>query len=193
MSDLKPDLDRMRQEMAKAIKEHSKWFMGAGIVFIGLGMAAVILPQIFTLVAEQFIGWLFLIGGIVLALKSFQAKGAPAVFGSIIRALLSIAVGVLLVGFPSAGVFSLTALLIAFFAAEGIVRIVLAFKLKPLDNWFWVLLNGVINIVLAVLIWQGLPGSAAWVLGLLVGIDMLFFGLSMIMLAQGANKVDGGK
>ena len=79
MSDMKPDLDHMRQEMAKAIKEHGKWFMGAGILFIGLGAAAVILPQIFTLVAEQFIGWLFLIGGIVLALKGFQAKGAPAV------------------------------------------------------------------------------------------------------------------
>ncbi|MEM7226457.1 MAG: HdeD family acid-resistance protein [Pseudomonadota bacterium] len=192
MSDMKPDLDHLRQEMAKAIKEHSKWFVGAGIVFIGLGVAAILLPQLFTIVAEQFIGWLFLIGGIFLALKSFQAKGVPAALGSIVRAVLSIAVGVLLVAFPTQGVFSLTLLLIAFFAAEGIVRIYMAFKLRPLNNWFWVLLNGAINIVLAFLVWSGLPGTAAWVLGLLVGIDMLFFGLSMIMLAKGAGKIDGG-
>ena len=65
MSDPKPDFDQLRQEMAKAIKEHSAWFTGAGFLFILLGAAAVLLPQLFTLVAEQFIGWLFLIGGIV--------------------------------------------------------------------------------------------------------------------------------
>ena len=192
MSDMKLDPDRFRQEMAKAIKQHGKWFMGAGVLFILLGAAAVLLPHVFTLVAEQFVGWLFLIGGVILALKCLRAKGAPALIGSAVRALLSIAVGVLLVAFPAQGVISLTLLLIAFFAAEGIVRIVLSFKLRPMNNWGWVLVNGVINIVLAGIIWAGLPGSAAWVLGLLVGVDLLLFGLSMIMLAQGANKIDGG-
>ena len=192
MSDMKLDPEQWRQEFTKAIKAHSKWFTGVGIAFIVLGAAAVLLPQIFTLVAEQFIGWLFLIGGIILAFKCFQAKGAPAIIGSVIRAVLSLAVGVLLVAFPGEGVITLTLLLIAFFGAEGIVRIVLAFKLRPTQNWGWVLVNGLINIVLAVLIWSGLPGTAVWVLGLLVGIDMVFFGLSMIMLALGANKMNGG-
>lgn len=77
-----------------------------------------------------------------------------------------------------------------FFIAEGIAKIILGIQLRPFSTWGWFILNGILALVMAFIIWQGWPGTAYWVLGLLVGINMIFFGISLIILATGAPRID---
>lgn len=189
MSNTGFDPDKIRQEIAKAVEQHKGWFWFTGLLSIALGTVAIIVPVVFTIAAEIFIGWLFLIGGILQSFQVFRTQGARDIFGVGVRALLAVVCGVLLLLFTGQGVLVLTILLIAFFAAEGITRIVLAFKLRPEKSWIWCLLGGIANVVFAGLVWATFPGSAAWILGLLVGIDLIFFGWSMIFLVNSAGKL----
>ena len=131
MSDTGFDADKIRQELAKAVQDHKGWFWFTGLLSIALGTVAILIPVVFTIAAEIFIGWLFLIGGILQSFQVFRTKGTRDFLGTGVRALLAVVVGVLLLLFTGQGVIALTVLLIAFFAAEGITRIVMAFKLRP--------------------------------------------------------------
>jgi uncharacterized membrane protein HdeD (DUF308 family) len=98
---------------------------------------------------------------------------------------------VLLIAQPLQGVLTLTMMLIALFILEGVVALFMAFELrKHMQNWGWTLFKGVIDLWLAFLIWSGWPGSATWAIGLLVGINMLFFGISLAMNAFAARSLN---
>ena len=94
--------------------------------------------------------------------------------------LLYVFVGVWLAFFPLAGIVTLTILLALMFILEGIMKIVLGLSLKPADGWFWVILSGVVGVLVGGLLISGLPGTATWAIGLLVGINFLFAGWSFI-------------
>ena len=153
-----------------------------GILFTLLGLLAIAMPVISTLSAELFIGWILLFGGIVQLYRSIKTRKNSGFFWSLIISLLYILFGVLLIIFPIAGMFSLTILLIGFFIVEGIAKIILGFQLKPFRYWGWMLFSGVIALIMAAIIWSGWPGTAFWVIGLLVGINMIFFGISLLTL-----------
>lgn len=159
-----------------------------GIIFTLLGLLAVALPGISTLSTELFIGWLLFFSGCVQLYRTFKTRGARSFIGSLLTGLVYIVFGILLVLYPVAGIFSLTIMLTIFFIAEGIAKIILGMQLHPFRRWGWFLLNGVLALVLAYLIWSGWPSSAFWVIGLLVGINMIFFGISLIFLALGMPK-----
>jgi uncharacterized membrane protein HdeD (DUF308 family) len=154
-----------------------------GIIFTLLGFLAVALPGISTLSAELFLGWLLILGGVIQLYRTFKTHEGRGFVGSLLTGLIYLFFGILLVVYPIAGIFSLTILLTFFFIAEGIAKIILSFQLRHFHRWGWFLLNGVIALILAYLIWSGWPGTAFWVLGLLVGINMIFFGISLIALA----------
>lgn len=172
------------------IQNHRGLILFEGIIFTLLGILAVALPGISTLSAELFIGWLLIFGGAVQLYRSFKTQGAPGFWGSLLVGLLYVIFGVLLVLYPIAGVFSLTAMLIFFFIAEGLAKIILAFQFRRFRRWGWFLVNGVIALLLAYIIWSGWPGTAFWVLGLLVGINMIFFGVSLIILSLGMPRIN---
>lgn len=151
-----------------------------GILFAILGCLAIALPQFFTIAIELLIGWLFLIGGIFLFFRAFKMREGGPFWPTLISGILNIAIGILLLVYPIAGVLSLTMLLIAFFILDGFAKLFLSFELKPLKNWGWVLVSSILSIVLAFLLISGWPGTAAWAIGLLVGINMLFSGISLI-------------
>ena len=116
------------------------------------------------------------------ALFVWHARHAPGFVWSLLTAVLSVVLGLILVLRPLAGVLTLTMVLIAFFIVEGVASIIGAFQHRDhLRSWGWVLFSGIIDLVLAFLIWDGWPSSADWAIGLLVGINMLFFGLSLVM------------
>lgn len=162
------------------IQRHRGVFIVEGIIFILLGCLAVALPHIFTLAIELLVGWLFLIAGLFLLFRVFKMSEDPSFWTTFISALLNIVIGVLLIAYPLAGVLSLTMLLIAYFVIDGIAKTLLSFRLKPLRNWAWVLISGLLSLALAALLIGGWPGTAAWAIGLLVGINMLFTGFSLI-------------
>lgn len=159
-----------------------------GILFTLLGILAVALPGISTISTELFIGWLFLIGGVVQGYRSLVARHSPGFVGSLLVSLMYIIFGVLLLVYPLAGVISLTLVLTFFFIVEGISKIILGFQMRPFSQWGWFILSGVIALLMAYIIYAGWPGTAFWVLGLLVGINMIFFGITLLFFAFNIPK-----
>ena len=153
-----------------------------------LGFLAVALPIIATLAIEILVGWLFFVAGIFRALSVWRSRRAPGFAWSLLAAVLSIVLGLILIFRPLAGVLTLTMVLVAFFIVEGIASIVGAIEhRRHLRSWGWVLFSGIVDLLLAYLIWHGWPSSAGWAIGLLVGVNMLFLGLSLIMTALSAR------
>jgi uncharacterized membrane protein HdeD (DUF308 family) len=182
------DLGRLQRQLALTIHAHWKLFLAQGIVMMILGALAVLEPNVATLAVTLFVGWLFLIAGIFRGAAAWHSRRMPGFAWSMLGALLSIALGLILILRPLAGVLTLTMVLVAFFIIEGIASILGAIQHRQhLRSWGWVLFSGIIDLLLAYLIWAGWPSSADWAIGLLVGINMLFFGLSLVMTALAAR------
>jgi uncharacterized membrane protein HdeD (DUF308 family) len=157
-----------------------------------LGILAIVVPVVATLAVAIFLGWLLLISGIVGLVTTFMARQAPGFWWALLSGVLAIAAGIVLLGWPVSGAVSLTLLLIVFFTIEGVFTIMYALEHKRelSGRWGWMLASGIVDLVLAALIFAGLPGTAAWALGLLVGINMLFGGTSMIAMALHARSAE---
>ena len=183
-----PDIEGIRRQIAATIHAHWKLVLAQGILLMVFGLLAVAMPNIATLAVEIFVGWLFLIAGIFRAVSVWHARQMPGFGWSMLSALLAVLLGLVLVARPLAGMLTLTMVLVAFFILEGITAIAVAVQHRDhLKSWGWVLFSGIIDLLLAYLIWQGWPSSAAWAIGLLVGINMIFFGLSLVMTALAAR------
>jgi len=192
MSVNRPDIDQIQSAMVTSLNEHWRLFLVEGIILVILGLAAIIIPPIATLAVELLFGWLFLISGIGGAITTFMMRQAPGFWWSLVSAILAIAVGVVMLLWPLSGVLTLTLLLITFFIIEGVVSIMFALEHKRelSGRWGWMLASGIIDLILAAVILAGLPGTAAWALGLLVGINLVFGGTALIGMALHAREVD---
>jgi uncharacterized membrane protein HdeD (DUF308 family) len=181
---------RMSRAVASAIHEHWVLFLIEGIVLLILGVVAILVPLIATLAFTILVGWLFLISGIVGLITTFWARNAPGFWWSLISAVIGILAGLALLTSPVVGALSLTLVLVAFFIIEGVASIMYAVdhRRQLTGSWFWMLLSGVIDLILAAIILAGLPGTAVWALGLLVGINMLFGGAALIAMALAARQ-----
>jgi len=179
---IEPGIDGIRRHMAATIHRHWKLVLAQGIVMMVLGFLAVVEPNVATLAVSIFVGWLFFIGGIFRALSVWRSRAMPGFAWALLTAVLAIVFGLILIFRPLAGALTLTMILVAFFILEGFTAIVLAVQHRAhLRSWGWVLFSGIVDLLLAFLIWAGWPSSADWAIGLLVGINMLFFGLSLVM------------
>jgi uncharacterized membrane protein HdeD (DUF308 family) len=175
----------MQRAISDALSAHWKLFLFQGVVLIILGVLAVAVPPVATLAVDIYIGWLFLISGIVGLVAMFSAKNIPAFLWSLITAALSAAVGVLLIWKPVAGALSLTLVLAGFFVVEGIFQCVtsIAYRDVMRRSWGWMLVSGIADLALAAIIILGWPVTAAWALGLLVGINLITSGWAIVMAA----------
>jgi uncharacterized membrane protein HdeD (DUF308 family) len=158
-----------------------------GVIMMILGLVAVIWPQISTVAVDVFVGWMFLISGIMGLIIMFLAPSGPAFLWSLLTAALSLIVGVLLLWHPIAGVVSLTLVLIAFFIVEGIFQIATPIKYRDAlpDSWGWMVMSGIADLILAGIMISGWPGTAVWALGLIVGVNLITSGLAITMAALG--------
>jgi uncharacterized membrane protein HdeD (DUF308 family) len=183
------EIDRV---VARALHEHWRLFVVEGVVLLVLGAAAIVVPAVATLAYAIFIGWLFLIAGAVGLATTFWMRNAPGFWWSLLSAALAIAVGVALIGWPFGGEVSLTLLLIAFFLIEGVASIMYALEHRRelSGRWSFMLMSGIIDLVLGGIIFAGLPETATWALGLLVGINMLFGGGALIAMGLHAKSLD---
>jgi uncharacterized membrane protein HdeD (DUF308 family) len=182
------DINKAQAVVETALREHWKLFLIEGIVLLILGGIAVIVPPLATLTVTLVLGWLFLISGAIGLYTTWQMRTAPGFWWSLVSAALAILVGGMLLARPVTGAVSLTLVLIAFFVVEGIASIMYASSHRNTPRWGWLLASGVVDLVLAVMIFAGLPGAAAWAVGLLVGINMIFGGTALIAMALGAKK-----
>jgi uncharacterized membrane protein HdeD (DUF308 family) len=183
------EVERFERAFTSALQAHWGMFLAEGIVLVILGVAAILIPWLASLAVTIFVGWIFLVSGILGLITTFWARHAPGFWWSLISAIIGIAAGVVLLAWPLSGVLSLTLVLIAFFVVEGVASIMYAIEHRNqlTGRWGWMLLSGIIDLILAAIIFAGLPGAAAWALGLIVGINMLFGGAALIAIALAAR------
>ncbi|MEE8098527.1 MAG: HdeD family acid-resistance protein [Hyphomicrobium sp.] len=182
------DIEAKLAQARRHIAEKWGWFLALGIVLILVGIAAICFPLVSTIAAKIFLGWLFLIGGVFLIIHAFSAQGWGGFLWSLLIGVLYLIAGGYLAFFPLTGLLTLAILLAILFVAEGIMEIIMAFRVHPSDGRVWLLLSGIAALVVGVLIFLGLPSSAGWALGLLVGINLLFSGWSYVFLAMSGRK-----
>jgi uncharacterized membrane protein HdeD (DUF308 family) len=189
MSMTTPELGRLRSDISTSVREYWGVFLFEGVVLLLLGILAVLVPVIATLTVTFAFGWIFLISGLIGLVTTLHARRAPGFWWSLLSAALGVIVGVLLLVWPITGAISLTLLLAAFFTAEGILSIMYAIehKREMSGRWGWLLVNGVVDLGLAAIILIAFQTSASWVLGLLIGIDMVLGGTALIVIALEAR------
>jgi uncharacterized membrane protein HdeD (DUF308 family) len=177
-------------QFKKSIHDHWRLYLVEGIILIVLGLAAIALPPIAGLATTVIVGWVFLVGGVVGLIATFAARRAPGFAWSLLSAVVALVAGLVLLWNPAQGLVTLTYVLIAFFIIDGIIIIVMAIEHRRelSGRWEWMLLGGIMDLVLAVIIISGLPGAFTWALGLLVGIDLVFGGMSLIAMALSAQR-----
>jgi uncharacterized membrane protein HdeD (DUF308 family) len=178
----------------RLIHDHWGLFLTEGVILTILGLAAMIMPPIAGLAITVILGWLFLIAGVVGLIATFGARKAPGFLWSLLSSVVALIAGAALLFNPVQGLASLTFVLIAFFIFDGILMIGMAIshRAELSGRWEWLLFNGIIDLVLAGIVISGLPGTIAWALGLLVGIDLIFGGAALIAMALDARKTAAG-
>jgi uncharacterized membrane protein HdeD (DUF308 family) len=185
MNSSNPTPSDVQRALNETMRTHWVLFLVQGVIMMILGVLAVIWPQISSVAADIYIGWIFLLSGTVGLVTMFWAPSIPAFLWSLLTAALSLVVGVLLLWHPVEGVVSLTLVLIAFFIVEGIFQIAAAIRYRDAfpESWGWMVMSGIADLLLAGLIIGGWPGTASWALGLIVGVSLLTSGLAITMAA----------
>lgn len=186
------DISNLQSRMSARVRGHWKAFLVEGILLVVLGLAAMIVPPLASLAVTIFLGWMFLVSGIAGLALTFWARRMPGFWWSLISAALAIGAGVILLASPVQGALTLTIVVGAYFLAEGVTTIMYALEHRRelSERWSWLLVAGLMDILIAGLIIAGLPGSALWAVGLLVGINLLFGGASLIGMALAARQSD---
>lgn len=189
-----PNMPELPSDLRKAIRENASRFRWLGIVLMVLGGLAILFPLFASIAIKVMLGWFFLLTGAAVLWHAFQARSwSPALLSGLIG-VLHLALGVYLAFFPLTGLLGLTVLLSVVLLLQGAIELSLSWQHRPghgMDGpgWAWMGVSGAISILLGVLIMAGLPGTALWALGLLVGINFLSSGLSFVMLARSAENL----
>ncbi|MCA1499034.1 MULTISPECIES: HdeD family acid-resistance protein [unclassified Bradyrhizobium] len=181
---------RLQSEMNQAVKAHWKAFLFEGILLAVLGIAALVMPPLASLATAIFLGWMFLIGGIGGLIATYWARSTPGFWWSLISAALAVLTGLLLLARPMQAVLTLTIVLGAYFLAEGVATIMYALEHRRelSGRWSWLLISGLVDIAISFMVITGLPSSAEWAIGVLVGINLLFGGATLIGMALAARN-----
>lgn len=174
------------------VQQHRGWFIFLGGLMVLLGIAALLFPFAATLAGELALGVVLLVAGVFGTVHALRVRPWKGYWLSLLTALLTVTIGVLLVAFPMHGILTVTLLITAMFLVSGAFRTILAFQLRPHDAWGWILASGILALVLGVLVLTQLPEAALWLIGFLVGIDFLFAGWSMISLTLSVPKQQTG-
>jgi uncharacterized membrane protein HdeD (DUF308 family) len=195
MSSNKADSVRIQTTLANSLQVHWRLFLVEGVVLLILGILAIVVPPIATFAVEILIGWLLLVSGIVGLIATLRMRAAPGFWWSMLSAILGVVAGIVLLRWPLSGALSLTLILTAFLTIEGVASIFYAFDHKRdlSGRWNLMLFSGIVDLVLAGMIFAGLPGTAAWAIGLLIGINLVFGGAALIAMAlHGRNSAPAG-
>ncbi|MBR0775364.1 HdeD family acid-resistance protein [Bradyrhizobium diazoefficiens] len=184
------DFSRIRSAMREAVKAHWKAYLFEGILLVVLGVTALIVPPLASLAIAIVFGWMFLIGGIGGLVATYLARSTPGFWWSLISAALAVLAGMILLARPMQAVLTLTIVLGAYFLAEGITTIMYALEHRRelSGRWSWLLISGLLDIAISFMVITGLPSSAEWAIGILVGINLLFGGATLIGMAMAARN-----
>lgn len=186
---MEPTMHEVEMSLPEEAEHHWGWFTGLGALFVILGLIALAAAAFTTLATVLLLGVLLLAAGVAQiahALATSRARGLHAVAGVV----YTIAGGLIVID-PVGGAIGLTLLLGVFFLLGGLLRLLLAFQVRPSPRWGWVLLGGIVTILLGVLILSQWPSSAFWIIGLIVGLELLFSGVTLLSLGLAGKRAPG--
>ena len=178
----------IREAMREKVKRHSFWYILQSVLMILAGIMALIFPIISSVAIVIFLGWLLIFSGVLQAFSLIDARHVPHFWLQLVSVVLSVLVGILFLRNPGAGLLTLTLLLIVFFMVEGISKIIFSLTIRPFPNWGWVFASGVVGILLAFYLWANTPVTAIWLLGVLLGIELISEGAALGNMAWQARK-----
>jgi len=179
--------EMIRHEL-QAIRARWIWLVALGIALMVLGLTLLGSPVVSTLATVTVLGALILAGGVAEAVGAFWCREWSGFFVEVLSGTLGVVVGLMLLANPIRGGLILTVLLATFLFVGGISRAVAALAHR-FEGWGWLLLSGVVDVVLGIMIWRELPMSGLTIIGLLVGISMLFHGMSWLMLGFALRRI----
>jgi uncharacterized membrane protein HdeD (DUF308 family) len=196
------DVNRLPDTVTRSVHDYWMVFLFEGVVLVALGLLAIVIPSIASSAATPFLGWLFIVSGVIGLVTTFWARHIPGFWWSLVSALLGILVGAVLIahkskelygglmGWPFETVGPLRMVLVLFFLIEGGASIMFAFEHRRqfTGRWAGMLASGVLDIGLASIIIFDLPGTSAWTMGLLIGINMIVGGASLIAMGLHARS-----
>jgi uncharacterized membrane protein HdeD (DUF308 family) len=173
----------MQHSLVSDIRHKSSWFLALGSLFLVLGVLAIVFPWVATLSFELVVGALFLIAGVAQTAHAFSIGRWKGFGMNLALGLLALIAGVLMLFFPVAGAVTLTTMVAVFLLVTGSIKTGFAFNARPAIGWGWILTSGLLSLALGVLILIQVAASMPWILGLLLGVDFLFSGFWILMLA----------
>lgn len=173
----------MTTNVSHDINRNINGSLAIGILLIILGIAAIAIPTISTIFAETWVAVILISSGFAKLVYATQTRHQGGFLWKLLLSGLYIATGVMLFVYPRTGILTLTLLLGSFLLTEGTFELILAFRLRPQQNWTWVLGDGIITLILGAMVWFQWPFNAPWLLGTLVGVSVLFTGVSRLMLS----------
>jgi len=153
------------------------------------GILAIVLPPVAGIAVVLVLAWLLILSGAAHLVFAWYTRTAGALVWELLVGILYLFIGVYTVAHPVAGLASLTLLIAIYLFVEGVLEFVLSFRLRPMPGSNWLLFDGIVTLILAVMIWRSLPSSTEWVIGTLVGISMLFSGVARLSLSMSARRL----
>ncbi len=182
-----PMSDQSQRTDAGLVSGNRGWFIVLGIVMIVLGALAILFPWIMTLAAELLVGIALVIGGATMIVHAFSERSWGGVLWEALLGILYLVGGLYFLFLPGVGAVALTVALSAIFIVDGILRAIMGTRLKPRSGWGWLVAGGVVSAILGVMLFAGLPGTAVWAIGLLLGINLVFSGAAFLALGASAG------
>ena len=170
------------------IKRATGWSIALSVLIIVAGILAIIVPPASGIAVTILVGWLLIFSGAAHVAYAWHARSGGGILWGILLAILYLVAGGYLLVHPMAGLASLTIVLGAYLFVESILEFILSFQLRPLPGSGWLLVDGIITLILAVMIWWTWPTSSMWVIGTLVGISLIFSGVARLMLSLAAHR-----
>jgi uncharacterized membrane protein HdeD (DUF308 family) len=172
---------------AATVRRHAGLMLLQAALLIGAGLIAFVYPLLSSLAVSWFLGWVLIVAGLVQAVSLVAASRVPHFWLQLVSGVLAVVTGLIFVRNPGLGVATLALLLVVYFMVEGIAKIVLALTVRPLRNWGWVLVSGVVGVAIAIfLIFNPLLSLLA--LGFFIGFQLVAEGIAIGGMAWAARK-----
>ena len=169
--------------LREAVRKYSLWYLVEGMLLIVAGVLAIVFSAISSYAVVTVLGWLLIASGLVQAISLIGAAKVPHFWLQLVSVVLAVLVGLLILRDPAQALVTISLLLIVYFMIEGISKVVFALTIRPFPNWGWLLASGGMGIVLSLVLWANLPVTVLWLIGLLVGIELIAVGAALAWLA----------
>jgi len=171
------------------VKESLGWSIALSVLMIVAGILAIIVPPAAGVAVVFLVAWLLVFSGGAHLVFAWHTRTTGGMIWELLLGIIYVVAGAYVLMHPVAGLASLTLFLAIYLFAEGVLELILGFRLRPMVGSSWLLFDGIITLILAIMIWRTWPSSTEWVIGTLVGISMLFSGVTRLMLCMAARRL----